>query len=85
MHEADETTSSPEPVRAHEGGGRNGEPPQSHGCSPLPGLARYRRATPCKAPAMRGKTRCALHGGKNRGLRRVGQTGATSTASAPSN
>ena len=30
-------------------------------------LAKNRKGTPCQAPAMRGKRRCRLHGGKSTG------------------
>lgn len=41
-----------------------GTEPGCHWCG-----ARTRAGTPCQCPAMRGRRRCALHGGKSTGAR----------------
>ena len=43
--------------------------------APLCG-AKNRQGTPCRAPAMRGKKRCRLHGGKSPGAPEGAQNGA---------
>lgn len=45
---------------------RHGNPPGDPSSAPRCG-ARTRRGTPCKAPAVRGRRRCRMHGGTNPG------------------
>lgn len=47
---------------------RNGNPPGDFRRAPRC-LARNRRGQPCKRPALKGKTRCNLHGGRSTGPR----------------
>ena len=45
---------------------KNGNPPGNPNSAPRCG-AQTRKGTPCMAPAVRGKRRCRMHGGKNPG------------------
>lgn len=56
-----------DPVRSPVGnrlrnGGRGGDPATAPRCA-----ARSRAGQPCRRPAMRGRKRCNLHGGRSRG------------------
>jgi hypothetical protein len=57
-----------EPRGQRRGWLKNGNPPGDWTTAPRCG-ALTRRKTPCQCPAMRGRRRCRLHGGKSTGPR----------------
>ena len=56
------------PSKSHRGWLKNGNPSGDYTMAPRCG-ARNRQGQPCRCPAMRGKRRCRLHGGKSTGPR----------------
>ena len=67
-HEPREKNLSKLDIKPNRGRLRNGNPSGDFMTAPRCG-ARNRQGLPCRAPAMRGKRRCRLHGGKSTGPR----------------